>query len=368
MSIEMKSRVKEFAKRFATIMWQGMQGKPPRVAYVAGWRGNQNLGDEVLYESMKELFYRCSFIEYTGGHAQYLPARIFPIVQYAVLAGGTLINHLKMWRDVASECIKICPNFFVFGAGVRHPSFWVNRAGWINSLDLWKPVLQRCKYVGVRGPMSAELLTDIGVKGVEVIGDPVLVYAKDVFEDDTSGIPNSIGLNIGQSYGNIWGSEEEVYTEYVKLAMILKKNGWKVKWFVVWPDDLAITQKAANISGTTDYIYEVYEDHNEYLRLVRPLSVFVGMKLHSVVLSTCAYVPSIMLEYRPKCRDFMKSIGQDAWTFRTDEFRAEEVWEIAVDWNFRRKEVSKALFDSIEPLKNKQHKKAEQLMMVMGVS
>jgi len=76
-----------------------------------------------------------------------------------------------------TDYMEICPYFFVFGSGVAHPSFWKD------SLRDWKPILQRCNYIGVRGPLSAELLTDVGINRVEVVGDPVLVFAPDSCEN-----------------------------------------------------------------------------------------------------------------------------------------------------------------------------------------
>jgi polysaccharide pyruvyl transferase WcaK-like protein len=51
--------------------------------------------------------------------------------------------------------------------------------------------------------------------------------------------------------------------------------------------------------------------------------VFVGIKLHSVILSYCANTPAIMVEYQPKCRDFMASIDMEQYNVRVDEFKSE---------------------------------------------
>jgi len=49
------------------------------------------------------------------------------------------------------------------------------------------------------------------------------------------------------------------------------------------------------------------------------VDVFVGEKLHSVILAMCAHTPGVMLEYRPKCRDFMMSMGLGELNIKTDE-------------------------------------------------
>ena len=177
---------------------------------------------------------------------------------------------------LAARCFDLFGHSFVFGTGVAHPEFWSAQPDWRDTLREWKPILEKCSYIGVRGPRSAQLLADAGVKGVEVIGDPALVFAGEQLPENDSHIPDSIGLNIGQAAGCMWGDEDRVLEEYVKLARLAKNAGWLVKWFVVYPPDLSITQKAAELSETDDEIHRTYTDVGEYLELVRPLSTFVG--------------------------------------------------------------------------------------------
>ncbi len=335
------------------------------MAYVGGFFGHDNLGDEALYEAVESLFNRCSLLKYPRKPWLTHIAGILLRVHCAILGGGTLINRLASWRRLAERCFEIFPASFVFGTGVAHPEFWSSQPGWNDTLKEWKAILDKCSYIGVRGPLSAQLLADAGLSGVEVIGDPVLAFAADRPPAAGSHVPNSLGLNIGQADGRLWGSEDRILQEYVSLAKTAKKAGWRVKWFVVYPPDLVITQKAAGLSGTHQDIYEVYCDVNRYLELVRPLSTFVGMKLHATALATCAYVPSVMLEYRPKCRDFMQSIGQDKATIRTDRVKAEQVWEIVSAMNSKRTEAARALYDAIRPLSTAQRDKANQLMQTM---
>lgn len=352
-------------KRYTDFFWQSLTARPPRVAYVGGFFGHDNLGDEALFDAMQSLFNRCSLLKYPRKPWLARIASVLPRVHCAILGGGTLINHLESWRRLAERCFEIFPASFVFGTGVAHPEFWSSQPGWKDTLKQWKAILGKCSYIGVRGPLSAQLLTGAGLSDVEVIGDPVLAFAMDRPPDDGSHIPDSLGLNIGQASGRLWGSEDRILQEYISLAKTAKKAGWRVKWFVVYPPDLEITRKAAELSGTGDEIHRIYSDVARYLALVRPLSAFVGMKLHATALAACAYVPSVMLEYRPKCRDFMQSIGQGELTIRTDRVKAEQVWEIISALNSKRDEAAKALYAAIKPLSTAQRDKAEQLMQTM---
>lgn len=66
--------------------------------------------------------------------------------------------------------------------------------------------------------------------------------------------------------------------------------------------------------------FDTYED---YAAATRECEVFVGQKLHSTVIACMNGIPSVMIEYRPKCRDFMASLGLERHVIRTDEFTAQ---------------------------------------------
>ena len=117
-------------------------------------------------------------------------------------------------------------------------------------------------------------------------------------------------------------------------------------------------------AGFDRYIYGT-KDFDEYLELVRPLSTFVGMKLHATALATCAYVPSVMVEYRPKCRDFMQAIGQDEATIRSDVFEAEQVWETVSAWNSNRPPAAGALYNAIGTLSKAQRARAREIIQTI---
>lgn len=353
-------------KRATDYLVTVMRTRAPRLTYVGGWLGHRNLGDEALRAACAQLFPEFGLMECPVDTPKLALQSCHWIGAntVAVLAGGTLIGRLD--ADVLARIFKRFPISFVFGSGVLNPGFWAEKDSSFKSrLDKWKPVLERCDYVGVRGPMSAEVLTGMGVHHVEVIGDPVLVFA----DDHVATIPErdapSLGLNVGHSNGVVWGSEERMCEQFTRLAKAAKRSGWKVQWFVVWDGDLETTLRVAAASDTTDHIYRIYDDHREFMRLVRPLSAFVGMKLHAVVLSTCAYVPSIMVEYRPKCRDYMKSIRQEEFAFRGDNFDGALAWEIVKSGGLDRDAHRRSIHAAIQPLVALQRLRAGQIMRAM---
>jgi len=333
-------------RRIANAVKSVVSNRRRTVAYVGGWLGKSNLGDEAIIEAYEALFPQYGFVAFDGGRLASMAGKVASF-RAGLLGGGTLIG-LKEWLKPVRQFQRICSHLVILGGGVATPAF----CGEEGALPEWIPLLRKCELLGVRGPESAQLLAEHGLPNVEVTGDPVLVFADGAVTAPHE--PQTLGLNIGFAGGNMWGNEQRVRAEMTILATCARKAGWKVKWFVVWPSDLAITQKTAADSGTAGEINEVYHDPFRYMDMVRPLSVFAGMKLHATALATCAGTPAIMLEYRPKCRDYMSSIGQSHLTFRTDQFTGEQVWEVVQRIDSKRLQAATDLINGIRPLREKQ--------------
>ncbi len=348
-------------------LWAASHRKP-RAAYVGGWLGHNNLGDEALFEAYKELFSGVCLYQVRGYREEATLARITRAFDSAVLAGGTMIGNNPNFLARSQRMFNIARHRFVFGTGVANYEFWKDKKisdgkSWRENLSLWCSILERCDYVGVRGPQSQKTLFNAGLKNVEVVGDPVLVFA------DCSKSVNyhnkTLGLNFGFGGEHMWDSQKKLFEKIVKLASLARNAGWKVVWFVVWPKDHFIIQNAAKASKTDEHIYTICTDHTKYMNLVSDLTVFVGMKLHAVALATCAGVPSIMLEYRPKCRDYMKSIQQDHLCERIDLFEAEKVWQRVLDIQSNREQYAAKMAEAISQLQAFQKQKAGRILEII---
>lgn len=355
-------RLKEAYKKSRYYWGQVIKTPKPRVLYVGGWLGNNNLGDEALYKAYQELFNRLSFVHYPTecGRVLSYPNKWFQLIDASILAGGTLINR-SAYLTAFRECQGFSSKSYVFGSGVLNPTFWQDNGDDGNCLHEWANVLAACDYIGVRGPLSAKVLLDEGVKNVNVVGEPVLVFADDRIQKRGLLRENTIGMNIGWDHACQWGEPRKIHEEVCELAKKAKGKGWKVEWFVVCSSDLELTKKIAQKSDSNEIIHEEYSDPKRFMELVRDLSVFVGTRLHSVVLSTCAYVPSVMLEYRPKCRDYMMSINQEENIIKTDSIDCDEVWGIVNKLNDNRFACSEKIYSSVLHLRNKQKQGVEYI-------
>lgn len=347
--------------RHVVRFFRELRQKPdPRLAYISGCVGGHNLGDEVLPHAMGALFSPFSLVPFRGERSIAWINRISHSVQGGVLGGGTLINSGRHHLECMDKSTRLLPNVFVFGSGIRDPDFWRQYDNWEDNRRDWADVLKRCEFVGVRGPISAGLLEDVGVSA-EIVGDPALAFFDGTRALDYQDSELCLGLNVGQSLGNVWGSEDHIIRQYVILARKARECGWRVTWFVVCPEDLEATKRVAEESSTSQDIFLEYCSAERYMEKARKMTLFAGMKLHATVLAICAGVPSLMIEYRPKCRDFMQSVNLEEATIRSDVFLGAEAFEMLQNWSDNIDQHRLKLTKEVGFLAKKQRQRAREI-------
>ena len=278
--------------------------------------GYRNLGDEVIWHATKNAFLPLR-LSLNQRPSKWFIRRLFQDLgqrDLAILGGGTLIGDnlrdgTNPFREDFAELAQRCRKSVAFGTGVGVLLPDASRNAWLKE---WQPILSRCSYIGVRGPDSVESLRYIDIKA-EMLGDAACLVAKEPgFWQPRKKL---LGLNVGMTPGR----PEMPMDQYVKIMSEVIKSrineGWKVEILLVLPDDEAIAQQVVQAVGSPDLsVHSFYLDGEQYLQHVRKMQAFIGIKLHSVVLAMCAGVPSIMIEYAPKCRDFMKSMDVERFT------------------------------------------------------
>ena len=86
-----------------------------------------------------------------------------------------------------------------------------------------------------------------------------------------------------------------------------------------------------------------FGDVRRYLDGIEAMDLFLGFRLHTVVAACCVYTPAIMIEYQPKCRDFMRTLGMDKYCFRADRLDADELFACI-----------RAVYDNLEAVQREQ--------------
>ena len=313
-----------------------------------GWLGHQNLGDEILYEAAEECFASVNLVSYPISNRNFLN-RLAATKRHslAVLGGGTLIGGHPPFERYKSELAK-AKGGLVFGAGVSPLAPDAPIPPW---LENWGSVLRTLAYVGVRGPDSAATLARVGVNA-EVLGDPVCWFSQaEAYWQPKNKV---MGLNVGQSNGTMYGDENTVQKVFADFARAAMQRGWKIEFFCVWPEDLAVTRKVAAEAGISNpTIHCIYQNARVYQDRVRSMKVYVGIKLHAVALAMSANVPALMVEYRPKCLEFMNTMGMGRYVQRSDKITVSTMLLMLDVLDAEGAVISSAIRGAMIPIKNR---------------
>lgn len=281
--------------------------------------GLSNLGDEAVLDRARRCFpTRRLVAAKQSPFLQRLVLNRCIELRLGILVGGGTVVLADGLLSTLEQAAKHGLPFATFGTGVHDPAF--SGALDEHKLERWRAVFKTCAALGVRGPLSKTILDGLQVANARIVGDPGVLFTSREFRQPRP--QKVLGVNFGTAWGRVWGHDEHrPRAELAEAIARLKADGWSFRFFCVWPCDLPILHQVIARAGLKDAdIVEEYFSAERYIEEVSTCRVFVGMKLHAVILSVCAGVPALALEYRPKVRDYMASIGSESEILRFDQY------------------------------------------------
>jgi len=348
----------ELAKELEII--NGFKQQSHLASYV-GWTGQGNLGDEVLLQSHQLLFKDFSVVPYR-------PESRFQIKTQAkfqssgfklgFLGGGTLINQSPAWlRRIQELQLRGLP-MFCMGAGVTTEQF--RPAFERTSIPEWIQVLETMEFVGVRGPFSQQALADFGY-AAPILGDPAIAFAP--FMSPLPASRKVIGFNFGISKKTLLLPNSDGFLpNVVKLIKALIEEGKEVILLPVCAEDVASNKAVLSIVNNGACTMRVcYESLDDYNSALLECGLFIGQKLHSTVLATILRIPSIMIEYQPKCRDYMASIEMEDYVVKTSVFEVNAILDKLQNLEDHYFSVRAKLENQVAKFRSLQFAKAKQI-------
>jgi len=109
-------------------------------------------------------------------------------------------------------------------------------------------------------------------------------------------------------------------------------------------------------------------DADSYMDAIAQCWIMISQRLHAGILAAATGIPGIMLEYQPKCRDFMESIAQPQWSVRTDQLDAAQLVDLATDLSGNRQQQAELLNASVADLRQRLHEEIVRLGKMTGYS
>jgi glycosyltransferase involved in cell wall biosynthesis/polysaccharide pyruvyl transferase WcaK-like protein len=273
-----------------------------RVNYV-GFTGRDNLGDEAVLAGVRRLLPEAEI------------ARDLSDAEVLMVGGGTLINGkgyylTRVLRNDSPDLERV-----LFGTGVRSPAFW----GTTENMDEWMSFIDSALYAGVRGPDSVAYLEELGYKGkMDIFGDPALALTRPAGTEEVAG---RIVVCPVHTSGDLWGKDDAVvFATLADTIRSLRTAGHEIVMMSAFPADDRWLIEIMRAADATDAVYVPgYASLDATMGWLASADLVIGERLHASILAAACETPFVALEYRPKIRDFAKSVGMERQVLRTDE-------------------------------------------------
>lgn len=200
---------------------------------------------------------------------------------------------------------------------------------------LMKWILNKVDLITVRDNSSKELLENLGVvkPSICVNSDPSFLLrrkdTKDTIDiiDKYTHIRELIYSNnrpvIGISVRECKENRKDIRRIFAKVADDLIEN-YKAKIIFLpfkFDDDVRISEEILSLMKNKNQanVLTTRLEPEELLSLLYRLSLMVGMRLHSIIFSTMVDIPFIALNYDPKVKNFVESLGLSELLLELDD-------------------------------------------------
>jgi hypothetical protein len=294
-----------------------------------------NLGDEAIFEAIKELLsskfflYELPYHKPTSG--KYFRKLFFRSPDYIFLGGGTIIRKSanESYLRILNRMITKWPNakIAIIGPGVVDVNF-ADYIGFPINIEDWKLVLNKSNFISVRGVLSFNELNKWGLKQkVHIFHDPAIYFAKPTIKSKTK--LKKIGINFANIGNRIYGKNKKKIELFAfQIVEKLIDSGWEIYLYPTTKSDLNYMLEDIGLKKIKELnIYENYTDIEHSLKFLEDLDVFLGQRLHSIIFSASVYTPFHALEYEPKTCDFLTTLDMDNYSTRVDELDVNIIFE-----------------------------------------
>lgn len=316
-----------------------------------------NIGDAFVFDSSLKLLHFDKLDELPIAHVD--PARIDRLnaeYDYVFLRGSNYIHAQMNWSKAADVLRRLKLPVIAFGIGAQAPV-----SGKLELSEDTKTVLKLISdsttSLGVRGAYSAEVLNDLGISNVRIIGCPTAFRNND--PDLAIRLPpleqvKTVGVTLRREVSKTYAQDIKRYltfhrdlvkamadrfevtlmaqgeVEEKKLALgtpeqkeaamaALRQNEWAREWY--------LDEQVEGLYQSRMFYSDVVA---EYERLVRGLDLVLGYRLHGNLMALANGTPSIYFTYDSRTVEFADTFKiPSVDVFGGQDFKLEEYWDQA---------------------------------------
>jgi polysaccharide pyruvyl transferase CsaB len=259
-----------------------------------------------------------------------------------ILGGGGLLKDfgtdstsLKKWLKLLDHANRLNKKTSLFAIGVENIRY-------NESKSLIQNALTNVDLITVRDKNSKDILESIGVENtIKVTTDPVVLLGESTQKTSSQIIktkkPMKVAICIRHWYDKSFNIENPKVNENFIKAMasaaefLIEQYDAKLEFIpmrtISYDDDRVAAKQIISHMKFKDNVEVINEvpEVNDFIKMLDQYSLLIGMRLHSLILGTSSGVPVIGLNYMPKVKAYMESIGQGKYSLELETITAEKI-------------------------------------------
>lgn len=235
--------------------------------------------------------------------------------------------------------------------------------------------LNKVSLITVRDSDSKQKLLDMGIvePRIEITADMVFSLYRNEIERsfghkllernqiDVSENAKLVGISVRH-----WKNLTQYKKKIAELVDALMDKGFQALFIPFhFPDDVGCARDVAKQMNHEPYILKDECTTLEMLGVLSSLDVFVGMRLHGLVMASVMGIPSVGISYDPKIEAAIEMIGQVSGG-RVENIDSDKIIYDVQQLSLDREEYQENVFLAVDNLRSRARKNIDYLMEMLG--
>ncbi|MFH1584360.1 MAG: polysaccharide pyruvyl transferase family protein [Actinomycetota bacterium] len=140
------------------------------------------------------------------------------------------------------------------------------------------------------------------------------------------------------------------------LDKVIEDLNVNVIFFATQHMDIPIISRVINLIRNKERVNLITNKRyssQEIMGLLGEIELFIGMRLHSLILASAMFTPILGLVYQDKVRNYLKELNLEKQRLEFSNFSTENLFNIIKKSWYKREEIKEHLLKTIEELKKK---------------